>query len=77
MELFFTLIKPHFKNILNLIELPLGYFFYTTQPFVKKNLKLKTSGESLMSTIELLFFIIRNYAMEWCHKKMNKQGFLN
>ena len=38
-EAFFTLVKPYFKNVLNSIELPLGSFFYTTHPFVKKTYK--------------------------------------
>ena len=45
MKLFFTFIKPYFKNILNSIELPLGSIFYTTHPFVKKLTTVKTLGE--------------------------------
>ena len=48
MELFFTLVKPYFKNALNSIELPLGSIFYTTHPFVKKILTVKTSGEKVV-----------------------------
>ena len=44
---FFTSVKPYFKNILNLIELPLSYIFHMTQPFVKKLTTLKTSGEKV------------------------------
>ena len=33
---FFTLVKPYFKNVLNLIKLPLGSSFCTTHPFMKK-----------------------------------------
>ena len=36
---FFTLVKPYFKNVLNLLKLPLGPIFYTTYRFVKKNLQ--------------------------------------
>ena len=36
MEVFFTLVKPYFKNVLNSIELPLGSIFYTTHPFREK-----------------------------------------
>ena len=39
MELFFTLVKPYFKNVLNSIELPYGSIFYTTH-FFGKNLQL-------------------------------------
>ena len=42
---FFTSVEPYFKNVLNLIELPLGSIFYTTHPFVKKLTTLKSSGE--------------------------------
>ena len=55
---FFTLVKPYFKNVLNLIELPLGYSFCTTHPFVKKLANVKTLGESLLLTIEQFFFRI-------------------
>ena len=44
---FFTSVKPYFKNVLNLIKLPLGSIFYTTHPFVKKPTTLKTSGEKV------------------------------
>ena len=47
MELFFTLVKPCFINILNSIELPLGSIFYTTHPFVKNFTTVKTSGEKV------------------------------
>ena len=47
MELFFTLVKPFFKNVLNLIKLPLGSIFYTTHPFVKKPTTLKLLGEKV------------------------------
>ena len=39
MELFCTSAEPYFKNVLNLIELPYGYIFYTTHIF-GKNLQL-------------------------------------
>ena len=42
---FFTSVKPYFKNVLNSIELPLGSIFYTTHPFVKKLINVKTLGE--------------------------------
>ena len=42
-QAFFTSVKPYFKNVLNLIELPLGSIFYTTHPFVKKLPTLKIS----------------------------------
>ena len=47
MEHFFTSVKPCFKNVLNLIELPLGSIFYTTHLFVKKLTTVKTSGEKV------------------------------
>ena len=46
-EAIFTLVKPYFKNVPNLIELPLSCIFYTTHPFVKKLTTLKTLGEKL------------------------------
>ena len=52
---FFTLVKPDFKNVLNLIELPLGSIFYTTDPFVKKFRTLKISGEKVL-TMKHFFF---------------------
>ena len=42
---FITSVKPYFKNVLNLIELPLGSIFYTTHPFVKKVITVKSLGE--------------------------------
>ena len=42
---FFTSVEPYFKNVLNLIELPLGSIFYTTHTFVKKLTTLKSSVE--------------------------------
>ena len=44
-QAFFTSVKPYFKNVLNLIELPLGSIFYTTHTFVKKLTTVKTLGE--------------------------------
>ena len=44
---FFTSVKPYFKNVLNSIKLPLGSIFYTTHPFVKKPITLKTLGEKV------------------------------
>ena len=38
---FFTLVKPYFKNVLDLIILPLGSIFYTT--YSKKHSKLYTT----------------------------------
>ena len=47
MELFFTLVKSYFKNVLNSIELTLSSIFYTTHPFVKKLVTVKISGEKV------------------------------
>ena len=44
---FFTSVKPYFKNVLNLIELPLGCIFYTTHSFMKKLTNVETSGEKV------------------------------
>ena len=52
MELFFTSVKLYFKNILNLIELPLGSIFYTIHPFLKKPTTVKASGEKVFYTME-------------------------
>ena len=56
MQLFFTSVKPYFKNVLNSIELPLCSVFYTTQPFVKNLTTLKTSGEKLFCYQRNIFF---------------------
>ena len=55
---FFSLVKPYFKNVLNLIELPLGSSFSTTHPFVKKLTTVKTLSFVSNRTI---FFQIQNY----------------
>ena len=44
---FFTSVKSYFKNVLNSIELPLGYISYTNHSFVKKLTTAKTSGEKV------------------------------
>ena len=41
---FFTSVKPYFKNVLNLIDLPLGSIFCSTHPFVKNLIIVETSG---------------------------------
>ena len=56
MQLFFTSVKPYFKNVLNSIELPLCSVFYTTHPFVKNLTTLKTSGEKLFCYQRNIFF---------------------
>ena len=65
---FFTLVKPYFKNVLNLLKLPLGSIFYTTYPFVKKTCNpttVKISGEKVFcQQWDNLFFEIQNYAIE-------------
>ena len=72
---FFTSIK-----LLNSIELPLGSIFYTSHPFVKKLVTVKTLGVIVFRTSEVIvkngtiFFEIRNYVMEQCHHV--KQRFL-
>ena len=52
----FSLQWSHILKTYNSIELPLGSIFYTIHPFVKKLATLKTSGESLMLTMEHFFF---------------------
>ena len=47
MKFFLTLVKPYFKSILNLIELPSGSIFYTSHAFVKKLTSVKTMGEKV------------------------------
>ena len=72
---FFTSIK-----LLNSIELPLGSIFYTSHPFVKKLVTVKTLGVIVFRTSEVIvkngtiFFEIQNYVMEQCHHV--KQRFL-
>ena len=46
-EAFLTSVKPHFKNALNSIELPLGSIFYRNHLFLKKLTTVKTSGEKV------------------------------
>ena len=53
---FFTLVKPYFENVLNLIKLPLGSNFCTTHPLVKKLTTVETSGEKFLLTIEQFCF---------------------
>ena len=52
---FFTSVKPYFKNILDSIELPLSSIFTQLTVSWKKLTTLKTSGESLLLTIEHSF----------------------
>ena len=52
-----TLVKPYFRNVINLIQWPLGSIFYTTNSFVKIFSTVKTSGEE--------DFLFQNYTMEW------------
>ena len=59
---FFTLVKPYFKNVLNSVKLPLGSIFYTTQPLMKKLTTLKTSGQKVLTMEHIFFFEIGNYA---------------
>ena len=56
------------SHILKMIELSLGFFFYTTHSVMKKLTTLKTSGEKVLLKIELFFFEVRNYAVEWRHQ---------
>ena len=57
MELFFTLVKPYFKNVLNSIKLSLGSIFYTIHPtLLSKKLNYENFGrKSLLLTIEQFF----------------------
>ena len=71
---FFTSVKPYFKNVLNSIKLPLGSIFYTTHLFFEKLSTLKTSGESLLLTMEL-FFSLKFEIMQW--NGIIIKGFLN
>ena len=72
MKLFFTLVKPYFKNVINSIQLPLGSIFYTTNSFVKKLSTVKTSGEKV--------FLFQNSKLHngmVSSQAMNKEVFLN
>ena len=54
---FFTSVKPYFKNVLNLIKLPLSSIFHTTHTFVEKICNSENFGrKSLLLTIEHIFF---------------------
>ena len=54
-EVFFTSVKPYFKNVLNSIELPLGSIFYTTHPFVKKPTTENFGRRSLVNNGTIFF----------------------
>ena len=56
MEHLFTSVKPYFKNVLNLIELPLGSIFYKTNSFVKKLTTENFESKKLLLTMEQYFF---------------------
>ena len=56
MKVFFTSVKPYFKNLLNSIELPLGSIFYATHPFVKKPTTENFGRKSPLLTMEQYFF---------------------
>ena len=71
---FFISVKPYFKNILNLIKLPLGSIFIQLTLSWKKLTTVKTSGEKVFcQQWNNSFFGIWNYAMEVQHQ----QRFLN
>ena len=61
---FFTLVKPYFKNVLNLLKLPLGSIFYTTYPFVKKKLPTENSGEKVFCQ-QWDNFLLKLEIMQW------------
>ena len=68
---FFTSVKPYFKNVLNSIELPLSFVFYTTHPFVKNLAILKTSREKLF-LLTMEHFLSKFEIMQW-NGAINKQ----
>ena len=43
---FFSSIKPYFKNVLNLIQLPLGSIFLHNSPFREKTYNSENFGRS-------------------------------
>ena len=53
--LFFTLVKPYFNNILNLIKLPLGSIFYLTHLFMEKTYNSKNFGRKSLNDGTLFF----------------------
>ena len=71
---FFTSVKPYFKNVLNLIELPLGSIFYTTHPFVKKLTSQKLQQKR--SFVNHCTFFLKFEIMQW-NGIINKEGFLD
>ena len=74
MEFFFTSVKPYFKNILNLVELPVGSIFYTTQPFGKKLVTVETWVKKSFLTVEKIFSS-KFKIMQW--NGVINRGFLN
>ena len=72
---FLTLVKPNFKSVHNLIELPLGSVFCTTYPFVKKLATEKFVRKSLLLAIEQFLFL-KFEIMQW-NGIINKEGFFN
>ena len=72
---FLTSVKPYFKNVLSLIELPLGSIYYATHPFMKKLTTVKTGRKILLLTIEQYFF--SKFEITRWNGVINKEGFLN
>ena len=69
-------IKPYFKNILNLIELPLGSIFYAkTCILCEKTYNCQNFGRKIiLLTIEEYFF--SKFEITWWNGAINKESFL-
>ena len=74
MELFSLRLNHILKTYL-IGLIPLGSNFCKTHPFMKKLATVKTSGESLLLTIEQFFFS-KFEIMQW-NDIISKEGFLN
>ena len=73
MIVFFTSVKPYFKNILNSIKLPLGSIFYT--PFREKTYNSEKVLEEKVFLLKWDTFFSKFEIMLW-NGVINREGFV-
>ena len=73
MIVFFTSVKPYFKNILNSIKLPLGSIFYT--PFREKTYNSEKVLEEKVFLLKWDTFFSKFEIMPW-NGVINREGFV-
>ena len=71
---FLTSVKPYFKNVLSLIELPLGSIYYATHPFMKKLTTENWEKNSFLNNRAVFF---SKFEIARWNGIINKEGFLN